>query len=101
MTNCQVSDEDILDLKYFPRIKTLLLGDNEISDESVVPILQGCSGLKKLFLNNTLIAEVTLTNLHRLKDLRCLDVRSNELTDQAMEWIAKCKNLVQLSISNN
>ena len=63
----EIKDEDIEELASFPRIKTLIIGENPITDAGLSSISKGCPKLRKLFLNHTEITSAGLSHLSKLK----------------------------------
>jgi len=51
MAQQQLTDDDVMPLQPFKNIKSLLLGENSLSDKSVSMITEHMTGLNKLQLN--------------------------------------------------
>jgi Leucine-rich repeat (LRR) protein len=54
-----------------------------------------------LFINNNLITHEGLKNVAKLANLKCLDLRVNQIGDIGMQYITAVTELTQLSVSNN
>lgn len=57
LPKAEVADEDIENIKHFFNIKSLLLGENEITDRGLEAICLNLTNLRKLFLNNNKISD--------------------------------------------
>lgn len=71
-------------IKYFPNIKTLILSENKLTDISFKVICDNLLNLRKLFMNNNGISDEGMGGIEKLKNLRCLDLRSNMITDKGL-----------------
>lgn len=96
-----VGDEDIEGIKQFHGIKTLILGENSITNFGFFTICNSFPELRKLFINHNQISDDGLGTLPKLRLLRCLDLRCNRITSDALRPIAQLPLLAQLSLSNN
>lgn len=59
----------------------LIFSDNLITDVGANMICESFLNLRKLFLNNNKITATGIKNIHKLTNLRCLDLRVNEIRD--------------------
>jgi len=96
-----VSDEDIDGIKQFRNIRTLILGENNITNLGFVTICNSFLELKKLFINHNQITDDGLSSIVKLKSLKCLDLRCNKITSESLKYISQLPLLGQLSLSNN
>ncbi len=62
-----VTDEQVKLLINSKRLRTLILGDNSITDIGALEICDNLTNLTKLFLNNNQITDKGTVNLHKLK----------------------------------
>jgi len=60
------------------------MGENQISDEGMIIICTNMPQMRKLFLNHNQITDSGLSEIWNLKNLRCLDLRCNRLTDKGL-----------------
>lgn len=101
LPKCELTDDDIYSIKVFHNIKTLILGENNLTDYGLLLICHNMPHLKKLFLNHNKITDGGVAEIQKLKDMRCLDMRCNLLTSASLISISKLTLLTQLSLSNN
>ncbi|HEV8061941.1 MAG TPA: hypothetical protein VGP68_18830 [Gemmataceae bacterium] len=96
----QVMDEDLLQLKAFPNLRTLNLYGTHITDaglENLVPL----RGLQTLRLANTEVTDAGLQSLQKLPDLRELGLTHTKVTDQGLATLANMKTLTELTLSGS
>jgi Leucine-rich repeat (LRR) protein len=80
LPHSEVTDEDIEGIKSFRGIKTLILGENNISNFGFFTICNSFQDLRKLFINHNQISDDGVTTIVKLKNLKCLDIRCNKIT---------------------
>jgi Leucine-rich repeat (LRR) protein len=96
-----ITDAEVKLLTQSRKLKTLILGDNSITDVGATEICENLTSLTKLFLNNNQIPDKGTELLYKLKDIKYLDFRANKLTGECAKNISKLTTLTQLSLSNN
>jgi Leucine-rich repeat (LRR) protein len=96
-----ITDSEVKLLTQSKRLKTLILGDNTITDVGALEICDNLPHLTKLFLNNNQITDKGTESLEKLKEIKYLDFRANKLTGDCARNISKLSTLTQLSLSNN
>jgi Leucine-rich repeat (LRR) protein len=96
-----ITDAEVKLLTQSRKLKTLILGDNSITDVGATEICENLTSLTKLFLNNNQITDKGTELLYKLKDIKYLDFRANKLTGECAKNISKLTTLTQLSLSNN
>jgi Leucine-rich repeat (LRR) protein len=101
LPHAEINDEDIVSFKDFHGIKTLILGENKITNFGLFTICNSFAELRKLFINHNQITDDGVASIPKLKNLRCLDLRCNKISSQSLKYISKLLHLNQLSISNN
>ena len=99
MPNQSLTDEDIQQLCYFKKIKSLILGENKIGDLGVTIITNNLTNVSKLQLNSNSFTANALSNIGNLKYIKVLDIRNDNLGDNCLKHIAKVASLTELSIS--
>lgn len=96
-----ITDAEVKLITQSKRLKTLILGNNSITDAGAIDICSSLTHLTKLFLNNNQISDGGTVALEKLKDIKYLDLRANKLTGDCAKNISKLLTLTQLSLSNN
>lgn len=73
-----VTDDDLIKLaKRCPLLRVFkCLNNPRVTDGGVIPIIESCSGLRKLCLNEVPITDAALLAIRRLSDLTTLNVNS-------------------------
>lgn len=97
----EVTDEDILQLQSFRRLKSLILGENKIGDAGIRVMTDCLPALTKLQLNTNQFTAAALANISNLRELRVLDIRNNKLGDECLKYLGAVSSLQELSISKN
>jgi F-box/leucine-rich repeat protein 2/20 len=106
----QLEDEDLrLAAGVFLHLKTLRIGDREqtqtkITDEGVEAFASSCEFLEEVHLSSLpLLRDSGISVLIQgCTNLRCLDLESlRSLGDEALEAIAHCRNLQELSLKGD
>ena len=101
LPNHEVTDEDIEEMKGFSGIKTLILGENKITDIGLFTICASFQDLRQLIINHNQISDQGTERIPRLKHLKCLDIRCNNITSEALKSICQLTELTELSLSKN
>ena len=79
-----VSDSDLLELRYAHSLEELNLQDTAVSDAGIA-ILTKCDSFQYLWLRQTEVSDKSLTYLGSLKALKRLDVRQTKITRSGVE----------------
>lgn len=96
-----VCDDDIVQLKHFKALKSLILGENKIGNLGLTTIVTHLSGIEKLQLNSNSFNAQALSGIENLHNLRVLDIRGNNLGDSCMAFLSGLTAIQELSISKN
>jgi len=94
-----VDDYQMQQILIFPYLQTLVLEGPSISDQ-LTPQIAALSELTSLTLKNTLIGDLGLAELPKLKKLKIIDLRLSPLvTDASMTSLAKMSQLRAVRVS--
>jgi hypothetical protein len=94
----QITDENMMLLKAFPKLEKLSLNGTKITDAGLEP-LKELMGLQKLYLVDTKITDAGLAHLKGLAGLRILSLVGTEITDEGIEPLKEIANLQELFIA--
>jgi hypothetical protein len=67
----------------------LILAENNITDVGCKVICENLKNLRKLFINNNRITHEGIKDIGKLTNLRCLDLRVNEIGDEGFKIVVK------------
>lgn len=96
---CGLTDEHIIQIGKFTKIKKLELIANEISDQGMVYI-KDLSQLEYLDLNNNQITDNGVQSITQLSNLKHLNLSLNrEITDKGIDHLRNIPSLESLSIN--
>ena len=84
LPKAEVGDEDIESLRHFSNIRSIILSDNQLTDIGMTLICENLTKLRKLFINNNQITHQGVKQIGKLTNLRCLDLRSNQIGDEGV-----------------
>ncbi len=75
-------------LKYFPKLRTLTLGNPDI-DDGMLKYLEPLNQLRDLVIANEEITDAGLEHLTKLNDLRTLHLRATKTTDEGVKKLQR------------
>lgn len=102
LTNCFITDQDILVIAKLTRLTFLNLSDNvSLGDDGITNIISSLSSLQVLSLQDCCrITDVGLSSLPKLQNLTKLELGGCSLiTNETMRLAGKLPNLVSLDVS--
>jgi Leucine-rich repeat (LRR) protein len=94
-----VSDEVLIHLARFERLRDLSLGNTPLTD-SGLSHLRGLTSLESLGLDNTLVTDRGIAHLRTLRALRHLSLRGTQVTDVGLSHLAEFPILQVLVLDN-
>jgi hypothetical protein len=99
----KVDDAALADLPALPRLRGLMIVGNlpvTLPDRGLDHVGK-CLGLEELSINDLALSDDELAQLAGLTRLRLLHIRSAELTDSAMDTLAKLTSLENLTFTKS
>ena len=99
LSNTQVTAASLQQLRQFPQLRDLAIAGTQIADDDVRH-LQGLP-LKRLNLTHTTITDAAMKHIAAHTELEMLDIRINDLSDEALEPLSHLPRLRILRIGQN
>lgn len=94
------SDADLVSLKPLSRLRELLLGYSNITDEGMKTV-GAFKGLRELHLYGTRVSDAGLAYLVGLRDIESLILGCPQFTDAATEHVVQMKSLKLLNLNGS
>ena len=99
MNNPNVAPEQLAPLRFLPKLSWLILNDVPVRDAGLEHV-QGCTGLRRLSLQNAQITDAGLHRLAGLVELRILHLDDNPIGDAGVEHLHALRRLETLTLRN-
>lgn len=98
LSNTQVTDPDLKELRRFENLRELFLWNSPVTDAHLNEIA-GFKNLRALYLGGTTVTDEGLKHLDELMSLRYLDLSGTQVTDEGLKVLAELQGLQEVDLS--